>query len=323
MKNIDSHIQPQYFLKGFLAKKKEDHHDNFLFVYEKGNSYKIDGTRKENNPSKSGLGNTAFVKNFYAYEKEDGTIDTELYEKKLQQEIENPGNAVLNKLRSIQIKKGEIIKTKDFLSDDELRKIIRYAVVMYARTKKNRKKFNTLVEESTKSTNEQGFSYAELAEKLPTDQKTKFEQYFRSFNPEFDESTGRFSVPTKYIEDFSHKTQKDESFPKSIFRAADLLEPIIMNMKCQIRITPTLTKFFTGDCPVFYTNVKESNAEFLFPISSNTIFCASNNQKISETIFLEESYEFVNLVREIFAKQCKELYFSTESKWLVDFFNRR
>lgn len=191
------------------------------------------------------------------------------------------------------------------------------------RSKKNREKFNTVVQESSKEANKQGFSYADIASKLPPNEKKKFEQYCRSKNPEFDESTGRFSVPTKYVEEFGDKTQKDESFPKSIFRAVDLLEPIILNMKWQIRITSALNKFFTGDEPVFYTNLREPNAELLFPISSNAIFCASNNQNLTEDIFLEENDKFVTEVRDIFAQQCRELYFSTQAKWLVDFFNRR
>lgn len=320
---MDSHIQPRYFLKGFLTAKKEKNHDDSLFVYEKGKPFKTDGTRKENNPSKSGIGNTAFVKNFYAFLKEDGTKDTETYERKLQREIEKPADKVLSKLRTIQLKKGEVIKVTDFLSDDERRKFIRYASGMYARSKRNREKFNNIVQEATRNTNNQGFSYADIASKIPPNEKEKLDEHFRSVNPEFDESIVRFSVPTKYIEEFSDKTQKDESFPKSIFRAIDLLEPIILNMKWQIRITPNLNSFFTGDCPVFYTDLREPNAEFLFPISSNVIFCASYNKKMPENIFLEESYKFVVSVREAIAQNCKEIYFSIKAEWLVDFFNKR
>jgi hypothetical protein len=179
------------------------------------------------------------------------------------------------------------------------------------------------VREASNDTNKQGFAYSDIANKIPPNEKEKLDNHFRSVNPEFGEAFDRFSVHTKYIEEFIDKTQKDESFPKSIFRAIDLLEPIILGMKWQIRITPTLNSFFTGDCPVFYTNLRESNAEFLFPISSNSIFCASNNQNISEGIFLEENNKFITMVRDIFAKQCTELYFSMKAKWLVDFFNKR
>ncbi len=144
MKNIDSHIQPKYFLKGFLATKKEANHDDYLFVYRKGMPFKTEGTRKEKNPSMSGLDNTGFVKNFYAFLKDNGEIDTETYEKRLQQEIESPANPILNKLRTIKIKKNEVIRIKDFLSDDERRKFIRYAGGMYARSKKNREKLIAL-----------------------------------------------------------------------------------------------------------------------------------------------------------------------------------
>ena len=64
MKNINSHIQPQYFLKGFLATKKDVNHDDFLFVYRKGFPFKTDGTRKKNNPSKSQKMKTTVIRDF-------------------------------------------------------------------------------------------------------------------------------------------------------------------------------------------------------------------------------------------------------------------
>ncbi len=145
MKNIKSHIQPQYFLRGFLATKKEANHDDFLFVYKKGFPFKTDGTRKENNPSKSGVENTAFVRNFYAFLKEDGTIDTETYERRLEREIENPGNTILDKLRTIQLSKNEIVNVNDFLSDDERKQFSRYVSGMSARSKRSRVQFNNAV----------------------------------------------------------------------------------------------------------------------------------------------------------------------------------
>jgi hypothetical protein len=271
--------------------------------------FKTDGTRKENNPSKSGLDNIAFVKNFYAFLRDDGIEDTETYEIRLQRQIEHPANPVLNKLRTIQLKKNEVIKIKDFLIDDERRKFTRYVSGVYARSKKNRAKFNTIAKKAPENTNKQGFSYADIASEIPPNEKKKLERYFRSVNPAFNESTDKFSVPPKYLEEFSDKTQKDESFPKSIFRAIDLLEPIILNMKWQIRITSALNKLFTGDVPVYYTNLRNPNAELLSPISSNAIFCASNNQNLSETIFLERNDKFTVKIERFLLKIVKNFIF--------------
>lgn len=323
MKSIDSHIQPKYFLKGFLADKKVATHADYLFVYKKGMPFKTDGTRKENNPSKSGLDNVAFVRNFYAFLKDDGTEDPETYERKLEHEVECPGNPVLDKLRTIQLKKDEVIKIKEFLSEIERRKFTRYIAGMYARSKKNRENFDKITYTATQDTNLRGFSYAEIVKSIPLREKEKLERFVRSENPNFDEATFRLTMPPKFIEEFIKKTQKDETFPKSIFRAIDLLEPIILNMKWQLRITPNLHKFFTGEHPVTYTDLRHPNAELLFPISSNAIFCASNNQKLPEIIYLERNFEFVRKVREEIVKHCNEIYFSMEAKWLVDFFNKR
>ena len=94
-------------------------------------------------------------------------------------------------------------------------------------------------------------------------------------------------------------------------------------MRWQIRLTPALHKFFTGDNPIYWTDLREPNATLLFPISSNALFCASSDQTTPEVIFLEKNYKFVVKIREAIAQQCEELYFSMEAKWLVDFLNER
>jgi len=107
MANIDSHIQPKHYLKGFLAAKEDPKHSDSLFVYKKGMSFKTDGTRIEKNPSRTGLDNVAFVTNFYSFLKDDGTEDPLTYERKLEHEIESPGNHVLDKLRTIRLIAGQ------------------------------------------------------------------------------------------------------------------------------------------------------------------------------------------------------------------------
>lgn len=107
MVSLDSHIQPKFYLKGFLAPKDDPIHNDSVFVYKKGMPLKTEGTKKEKNPAKCGLENVAFVTNFYSFIREDGTEDPETYERRLEHEIESPGNDVLRKLRAINLKTGE------------------------------------------------------------------------------------------------------------------------------------------------------------------------------------------------------------------------
>jgi hypothetical protein len=321
MKSIKSHIQPQFFLKGFLAAREKDNHSDSLFIYKKNIPFKADGTQKDNNPAKSGLGKTGFIRNFYAFLKEDGTSDTKTYETRLEQEIENPGNKVLRKLRAIQLSKDEVLQIGESINNEERKIFARYVGGMFSRSKKSREQFNDAVLKIAEQYKTEVFSYQSIAREIPVDEKEKLDRYIDSVNPEFDKSIGGLSLPQSYLEKFNDKVQKDESFPKSIFWAIDVLEPIILKMKWQLRITPPPYKFFTGDVPVIWSDLREPNATLLFPISSNAIFCASNNQATPEIVFLEKHYEFVMRVRRAFAEECQELYFHTKAKWLVDFFN--
>jgi hypothetical protein len=323
MKSIKSHIQPQFFLKGFLVDKEKDNYSDSLFIYRKNIPFKTDGTQKNNNPANSGLNKTGFVRNFYAFLKEDGTSDTETYEKRLEREIENPGNKVLKNLRSIRLSKDEVLQFSELINDEERKIFARYVGGMFARSKKSREQFNGAILTVAEQYKTEVFSYQSIASEIPVDEKEKLDRYINLVNPEFDKSTGGLSLPQSYLEKFNDKVQKDESFPKSIFWAIGVLEPIILKMKWQLRITPPQYKFFTGDVPVIWSDLREPNATLLFPISSNAIFCASNNQTTPEIVFLEKHYEFVMRVRKAFAEECQELYFHTSAKWLVDFFNGR
>jgi hypothetical protein len=321
MSSVKSHIQPKFFLKGFLAKKDNPKHADCLYVYKKGVPFKTDGKRSENNPAKVGLDNIAFVNNFYSFLKDDGTEDPVTYENKLSIEIEGPANPVLNKLRSIRLARNEVRKISDYLSSDEKTRFARYVAAMCARGTRNRRWFFESLDKTINDANQTGYSFASITQNMPQDEIDKLEAYAKSVDPKFDKATGRLTFPG-YMEKFKEKSSKDKSYPESIFRGIDKLEPAILNLKWQIRTTPLMHKFFTGDDPVYWTNLREPNPLFLFPIATNVIFVASADPKFQEMAFHDRDPKFFYDVRKYFIEKCTELYFSREARWLVDHFNK-
>lgn len=323
--SVKSHIQPQYFLKGFLATKENPLQNDDVFVYTKGMPFRAEGTKTERNPARTGVGNTGFVRNFYAFLKDDGTLDTETYENRLSVEIENPGHKVLRKIRELQISKDEVLKTSDFFSNDERTALARYIAGMYARTKRSRREHLALIQKTVENGRDIGILYTDFMknEEIPQEEKDKFDRYIDSQDSSFDRATGRITLPPKFLGNFKGEMETNESFPESIFRGIDCVSPIISRMKWQFRFTPDKHAFFAGDDPVTWTDLKRSDAILVFPIASNIVFCGFNDQRQSESIFTEKNEKIVRGIRETFAEKCEILYYSRQAEWLVSFFNKR
>jgi Protein of unknown function (DUF4238) len=309
MSNIDSHIQPKKFLRGFIAKKENEKHNDFLFVYKKGLPFKINGTRIENNPAKIGLENVSIVTNFLAFQENDGTINAEKYERKREHEIESKANTVLDKLRSIQILLNQSLKIDSLLSLEERRFFAKYIANLSITTKKSREIHNDLIQQTADS-NE--------FESVISDERLKFPEINNVLEkvPEIDDS---LTVSVRNI--IKKDLITDETFPESLLLDTDWLEPIISNMKWQIAITPVNHKLFTGDCPVASENLSDLSGWLVFPISTNIVFFAFNNPKTPEIVFTMQDKNFVSNVYNTISSRCEELYFSEQSEWLVDFFN--
>lgn len=321
MTNIDSHIQPKYYLKGFLAAKEDPKHADSLFVYKKGMPFKTDGTRSEKNPARMGLDNVAFVTNFYSFLKEDGTEDPQTYERKLEHEIESPGNRVLDKLRPITLTTGQSLPIRKVLNYDEQVNFARYVCGMLARTKGARAMHDNAVQTTVAETNRTGLSFAEMTKTAPPEEKERVLSRLRAIDPDFDEQTGRFSLPPKFAADFTDKGIKGEAYPKGIFSTVDWFSKLLLSMRWQIRLLPAAHILPTGDEPVYWTDLREPNAVLLFPISSNAIFCAYNQRDTEEMIYLEENPEAADHASCALASKCQELYFSRQDENLVKLLN--
>ena len=321
MKSIKSHLQPRHYLKGFLAAKTDTDHDDYLFVYKKGMPHRSDGTRQENNPVKSGPGNTAFVRNFYAFLNENGVLDAETYEQKLEREIERPGNAVLDKLRAVRISKNEAFNISEIIDHADRKVFARYVAGMAARTKKTRGLFENAVRSTNQKIKDQPFTYRSVVSHLTAEDKAALHRQTQKTDPEFNDSTA-VRLPENYLKNYERETLENESFLQTMFGLIDEFAQIILRMKWQLRVTQP-DRIFTGDAPVWWSDLTEPGANLLFPVSSRAIFCATLNRTILETVFFEHRKEFISIVRDVFARHCTELYCSDHQRWLVDFFNKR
>lgn len=318
---IRSHIQPQAYLKGFLSEKETEEENDKLFRYKKGMPYITDNKNEpDNNPARLTTGSVAYITNFYAFINDKGVKDPKTYEDKLEREIENPGNHVLKKLRDLEIKTGDSIPTREFLTADEQIMFARYVSGMITRTKIARENHNKAVHNVVADTDVAGISFVEVAKEVPQEERERFLSGLRRIDPDFDEEKGRFSLPAKYKDDFIEDKTKGEAYPKGIFEGVNLLTPLIMEMNWQFRVTPPDHTLLTGDEPVIYTPLTSETAALVFPISSNMVFCAYK-QPADEIIYIEENSAIVTDLIKSLASQCQELYFSKRDESVVKFLN--
>lgn len=319
---IRSHIQPEAYLKGFLSEKETEGEKDKLFRYKKGMPYITDRKNEpDNNPARLNTGSVAYVTNFYAFINESGVKDRKTYEDKLAREIEEPGNFVLKKLRDLQVRTGDSIPTREFLTTDEQIMFARYVGSMIARTQNARKKHDNAVHSTVADTDIAGISFAEITKHVSQEEREKILLDLRSNDPAFDEDKGRFSLPEKFKANFVEDKIKGEAYPKGIFDLVDLLAPLIMKMNWQFRVTLPDHALPTGDDPVLYTlPFISENAVLVFPVSSNMVFCAYR-KSADEIIYVEENPVIVTALFEALASQCQELYFSERDENIVKLFN--
>jgi Protein of unknown function (DUF4238) len=319
---IRSHIQPQAYLKGFLAEKEIEENDK-LFRYKKGMPFITDRKNEpDNNPARLTTKSVAYVTNFYAFINDEGVRDPKTYEDRLEREIENPGNEVLRKLRDLKIKRGGSISTREFLTPNDQRKLVRYVSGMITRTKIAREIHNNAVQQAVADTDKVGISFAEVMKlDIPQEERERILSDLRSKDPAFDEEKGRFSLPKKFNDKFIDDNIKGEAYPKGIFEGVESLAPIIMRMNWQFRATPQNLALPTGDEPVCYTTpLTSETAKLVFPISSNLVFCAYK-QPADEIIYVEENPAIVTDLFKTLASKCQELYFSKCDANIVKLFN--
>lgn len=101
MSKRNNHLQPNFYLKGFRS--NPDEKNPKIWVYEKGKPFYDGKTEQLQNPKLLTTEKAARKRDFYSFEKEDGTKDYEKYENILRDDFEEPAKPVFEKIKGFEI----------------------------------------------------------------------------------------------------------------------------------------------------------------------------------------------------------------------------
>jgi hypothetical protein len=292
------HKQPNFYLKGF---KSSDEGKEKVWVYEKGKPFYDGKTEQLQNPKHLTTEKAARTRDFYAFEKDDGTKDYDKYEDLLEQQFECPATDVISKIRRFE----EIDETdKEILSN--------YIASMITR----------------------GEWWREGNKELQ-------KNYVEYMNPEWikKDFEERLGVPLSkaLAQEVQEKFKlaigfgSQERLLEKMIEKIDLLSEHIKKMNWRILVSPDYCKFLTSDNPVWYRKLLDSDfGELFFAISSKAAISISWrmntdhkwNRK-SKTIWEVDSKATERARNCIVQFALKEVYYSQKAEWLVKFINNR
>ncbi len=287
MREQDSHRHhqvPQHYLKGFGVKPSYQYASiNDIWVYTKGGV----------TPKLEAINDTAFVEDFYKFEREDGEIDYNTYEKFFNNSFESPTIPILNKIRN-----------KQAISNEEKKKLSRYICLMMIRGKFGQKTFfdariNVRIE-LKENLEKQGCSKDEIVDGIK-----------------------RLIV----IQEEEIKSERDNIRRKEI---AEKYADIIHNLNWQFLLAPNSFEFMTCDNPVSWKELDTKQAWLLFPISPQVCLLASftscskhDNWNEVDGFWKIDNTAFERICDKIVRRAMFEVYFSKKAEWMVNFVNNR
>jgi hypothetical protein len=287
------HKQPQSFLKGFAAAGNQYQKKPDIWVYKKGRKYQ-DGI----NPSLESVKNTGYGEDFYAFVNEDGNKDFNKYENLLMKEFEQPAQAVLERIRNLEE-----------INEVESKLFIKYVASMAVR----------------------GDWWREVTDKAFADATLKIKHEFYSKHKTKIDKVYTQEEFEKIIENGANNLKASEHSSKEMIRKAKDLSEIIKQMSWRFLVAPVNSPYLTSDNPVFYFKLKNPESELIFPVSSSVTLSLSWKEVISATRWKKRSKSFWDVDNETVAQirdricyvAIDEVYYSKNSKWLVEFLNKR
>lgn len=291
-KKRNHHIIPKLYLKGFSPDSNEA--SPKVWVYEKGKQFFEGTNQKLENPKLRTTTRVAFRKDFYAFEKEDGSKDYQKYEDILEQDFEKPNDIVLEKIRNFQL-----------IDDKDKEKFSRYITSMILRGRTGQWVHSqakaALLLEKQRELREQKLGESEIKKKL---------EIFVSEQ---------------------EKESKGESKIKNLLEIAEKYAYYLYGLNWYFLTAPNLYKFITSDRPVLYNNFLNATTWLIFPISSDVCLMAMastyskhKNWKDKGNGYWEiDSINFESLRELIVYSSVIELYYYKKAEWLVEFINKR
>ncbi len=274
---MGKHYIPRFYLKGFTEKNAP----SFIWAYEKG--------RKK--PFRSNILNIAQENQIYSDETE----------KQLADDVENPANPIIHKIREQQpITKAE----KEILA--------RYVEVLMRRIPRVREK---------------------AREWFPSAMEKKLQHLESDLNRLSDENPDKEEIINKHKNDIKRMRNNDVV---DLFTPEDIWEEIILSddmpihqvlgdMTWQFLVFDEWPIFLTSDNPVFFfewMGIGKKYSEVSFPISKNIVLWATwrsdlkeNYVKTTENIAKEINQRTVSFAQ-------KYIFFSSHEKWVETLVNK-
>jgi Protein of unknown function (DUF4238) len=292
MSKRNHHKQPNFYLKGF---KSSDEGNPKVWVYEKGKPFYDGKTEQLQNPKHLTTEKAARTRDFYAFEKEDGTKDYDKYEDLLRDEFEEPAKPVIEKIRRFE----EINESEKIL-------LSKYVASMVTRGDW----WANFLETNVNKTKE----YMDEASSQ-TFEKPEYVFAKKGIN--------------KFVENFSIGEKKVKIIPDF---AQQYLAPSVMNLEWEFLVTSSNIEFLTSDNPVcFEFNINFKRFCFFLISSKICLYCFekpnfldSKKWKKQNSQFSEVDDKTVEIIRDKVVKEAiSEVYCSQKREWLVKFINNR
>lgn len=284
------HKQPNFYLKGF---KSSDEGNPKVWVYEKGKPFYDGKTEQLQNPKHLTTEKAAREKDFYAFEKEDGTKEYDKYEDLLMKEFEQPADSAIEKIRNFEE-----------INSHEKAILSKYVASMRTRGEWWK---NTYLERVIPAT----------------------ENDVENWNPQ-EYSRKEIEEARSYSKEMLHTT-KDWIHKESIVKIAEKHASEFNKRNWHFLKSPNQLKFFTGDNPVvFINNLFSKPSQIIFPFSSEiTLIIIQDGytvpkswKRLTKNYWEIDQKSVENIRNDIAFVAIKEVYYSQKAEWLVRFINK-
>lgn len=309
MSKRNNHLQPNFYIKGFCSNPTEK--NSKVWVYEKGKPFYDGKTEQFQNPRHLTTEKAARKRDFYSFEKEDGTKDYEKYENLLRDEFEEPARDVIEKIRNLED-----------VNNEEKERLYNYVASMVMRGD-NWKLIGEDAETVNKPLVESDIE-RDVSEIVSIAKKQGDNRYS-------DERNVR-KILTEYIKKEKEKRKIGEYEKSLMVRFAKRFkDEILENLKFTFFISPKYMSFFTSDNPVCYTSFNQSMAQLVFPMSSKICLIVYKQMYLKNINWQRKSEQFWQIddktterIRDFVTRRAiKEIYYSQKAEWLVKFIDNR
>lgn len=301
------HLQPRFYLKGFVS--DQDKESPKVWVYEKGKPFYDGKTEQLQNPRHLTITKAARKKDFYAFENQDGKKDYEKYENILRDDFEEPARPVLEK-----------IIYQEEISQEEKKALLRYTASMVTRSnwwKNISDQIDKIVEPATKADIE-----------YITDEIVKIAK--EQNDTEFSDASKLRAFFEKNVLEEVKKRKKGEYEKDAMIRYAERFTEVLETLQIQFLIAPANMLFLTSDNPVCYTSFDNREVHLFFPISSKIcLFGSRINEKgfdrwrlIKRGIWQIDDRTVEKIRGFLVSRAVTEIYYAKKSTWLVEYINK-